>query len=90
MSDVVAHNLLMYWKHILYIQIASFFKRAWHWCRFKLPSHLTYKNMEGLMNLEAEMDKTSDSEIASWVDNHFDRSLNWKVQTNVVISTSMN
>jgi (S)-2-hydroxy-acid oxidase len=46
--------------------------------RFKLPSHLTYKNMEGLMNLEAEMDKTSDSEIASWVDNHFDRSLNWK------------
>lgn len=45
--------------------------------RFKLPSHLVYKNLEGLMNLE-QMDKSSHSELASWADSHFDRSLNWK------------
>ncbi|KAG0578155.1 hypothetical protein M758_4G002200 [Ceratodon purpureus] len=49
--------------------------------RFKIPSHLSYKNMEGLMNVNKEIDKmnkTSGSEAAAWVDNHFDRSLNWK------------
>ena len=55
------------------------------WCRFKIPSHLVYKNIEGLMNLEV-MDKTSHSELASWADSHFDRSLNWKVKTKVVLS----
>lgn len=44
---------------------------------FKLPAEYGYKNMEGLMNLK-KMDKTSDSELASWADSHFDRSLNWK------------
>lgn len=72
--------------------MASSFECKWHSCRFKMPSHLSYKNMEGLMNVNEEIDKmnkTSASEAAAWVDNHFDRSLNWKVQTNVVLSNSM-
>ncbi|CAK9202593.1 unnamed protein product [Sphagnum troendelagicum] len=45
--------------------------------KFKLPPHVSYKNVEGLLNVN-NLEKTSDSELAAWADNLFDRSLNWK------------
>jgi hypothetical protein len=39
---------------------------------------MSYKNVEGLLNVN-NLEKTSDSELAAWADNLFDRSLNWKV-----------
>jgi hypothetical protein len=38
---------------------------------------VSYKNVEGLLNVN-NLEKTSDSELAAWADNLFDRSLNWK------------
>jgi hypothetical protein len=39
---------------------------------------VSYKNVEGLLNVN-NLEKTSDSELAAWADNLFDRSLSWKV-----------
>ncbi|KAG5025018.1 hypothetical protein JHK86_020932 [Glycine max] len=44
--------------------------------RFTLPSHLVLKNFEGL-DLR-KLDKTSDSNVASYVAGPFDQSFNWK------------
>ncbi|MCL7030248.1 hypothetical protein MKW94_030169 [Papaver nudicaule] len=44
--------------------------------RFTLPPHLTLKNFEGL-NL-GQMEKTSDSGLASYVSGQIDRTLSWK------------
>jgi hypothetical protein len=51
MIYIVAYNLLLYWQ---ILPLTSFIM-----CRFTLPPHVKYRDLEGLMNLE-KMDNGED------------------------------